>query len=362
MERLSWHITLGFKLKEDLCICYKNKGLPATNCKGQQGERMNLITDKLEPKEAQVKAFFRTLWPDQEDGFMAISTDSGNGNGLATKFFSHPLKGDLLLNAIEQWAHSNVWFTIGLIRKRPQQGRGKASDVDGIPGFVADIDCSEGVHNEKNLPTREEALQFISELPFDPSMTIWSGGGFQVYWLFDAPWILEDAGERERASDLSLRWQRFIVARGKEKGWELDSVGSLEHLFRIPGTYNHKADPIQVKITESNNFTHSVDSILEFLEGIPQEQPQVEQRVGATIGSVDTLPFSVRNLIKYGAEKGERSEAIGSVLTAMVRAGVPEDEIISTFEAESIGEKYHEKGSNRVRWLQAEQGDFVPPH
>ena len=220
---------------------------------------------------------------------------------------------------------------------------------------MADIDCQGGTHNQKNLPTREEALQFISEIPFKPSMIIWSGGGFQVYWLFDEPWIFEDAAEREKASALSLGWQRFIVARGKEKGWKLDSVGSLEHLFRIPGTYNHKADPIKVEIIEKNDFRYSVESIESFLDDIPHEQPR--QNDGADhsiIGTVDTLPFSVKQLIKNGAEKGKRSEAIGSVLASMVRAGIPESEIISTFESEAIGEKYREKGGGCKKWLKDE--------
>jgi hypothetical protein len=314
-----------------------------------------MTSNKITINHEQVNLLFNSLWPDQDGGFLAVSTDGGRGNGLATKFFSHPLKEDLLLNALERWGNGNVWFSIGLFEKRPQQGRGRVSDVTGFPGLVADIDCQGGTHNEKNLPTREEALQFISEIPFKPSMIIWSGGGFQVYWLFDEPLIFEDAGDREKASGLSLKWQRFIVARGKEKGWKLDSVGSLEHLFRIPGMYNHKADPVPVEIIEKNDFRYSVESIESFLDDIPDEHPQSTNGSDLPgIGTVDTLHFSIKQLIENGAEKGKRSEAIGSVLAAMVRTGIPENDIISTFEENAIGEKYREKGSGRVKWLKDE--------
>ena len=74
------------------------------------------------------------------------------------------------------------------------------------------------------------------------------------------------------------------------------------------------------------------------------------------IGTVDTLPFSIKQLIENGAKKGQRSEAIGSVLAAMVRAGIPEDDIIPTFETNAIGEKFREKGSGGVKWLKDEIG------
>jgi hypothetical protein len=207
--------------------------------------------NKLTIDEGQVKTFFTTLWPDQEDGFLSISSDS-SPVGLSTKFLSHPIKWDLLLSILQRWSSFNTWFTIGLFGKRPPKGRGKASDVAASPGLVADIDCQGGVHNEKRLPTREEALELIGQFPFKPSLLIWSGGGFQVYWLFEEPWLFETEHQFQRAKDLSRRWQQFIIARGREKGWKLDSVGSVEHLFRVPGTFNHKGDPVPVEIVGVN--------------------------------------------------------------------------------------------------------------
>jgi len=207
---------------------------------------MNLIIDTK-----QVKRFFNALWPGQGDGFVSIS--SNGPSGLSSKFFSHPLKMDLVCNAIERWSGRDVWHGIGKIDQRPEKGRGTAEDVTGIPGIVGDFDCIEGVHNQKDLPTREQALKLISGFPFRPSVLVWSGGGYQVYWLFPEPWIFEDVEDKEKAKSLSRRWQSFIISRGKEQGWKLDSVGSIEHLFRIPGTYNHKGSPVPVEIVEVNN-------------------------------------------------------------------------------------------------------------
>ena len=222
--------------------------------------------------------------------FLSVSTDiSGKNNGLsALNSFSHPLKENLLLNAIERWAGgTRTWFTLGA-------DRGKAtcevSVVDGFRcyryqcGVVADIDCKSGGYTKrmKNFsPQNEEALQFISVLPFKPSMIILERvADFKSIGCLMNHGFLKMPGDREKASaSFPCGGNGIIVARGKEKGWKLDSVGSLEHLFRIPGTYNHKADPVPVEIIEMNDFRYSVESIKEFLEDIPDEQPH-EKRGG----------------------------------------------------------------------------------
>ncbi|MBC8466689.1 MAG: DUF3987 domain-containing protein [Deltaproteobacteria bacterium] len=231
---------------------------------------------------ADVKRFFNALWPGQEDGFLSISSDGPSG--LSSKFFSHPLKLDLLCNAIERWSARNVWFTVGLIGQRPDKGRGKVEDVTGIPGLVSDIDCLGGTHTETHLPTKEQALKLLSEIPFKPSLLIGSGGGYQGYWLFSQPWIFENQDEREQAKALSRRWQAFILSRAKEHGWKLDNCGSIEHLFRIPGTFNMKAEPVPVEIVEKNGFRYSVESLEEFLDDIPDHSQQEKQSAGSDVG------------------------------------------------------------------------------
>lgn len=227
------------------------------------------ITMKITTNSEQVKRFFNALWPGQEDGFLSIS--SNGPSGLSSKFFKYPL-GDAVLNTIERWSGRNVWFTIGLFGKRPEKGRGKAEDVTVSPGLGSDIDCLGGTHKEKNLPTKEQALSLLNEIPFKPSVLIWSGGGYQPYWLFSEPWIFEGPGDCEKSKELSRRWQSFLISRGKEHGWKIDNCGSIEHLFRVPGTFNHKAEPVPVEIVEMNDFRYSVEAFQEFLDDIPQDE------------------------------------------------------------------------------------------
>ncbi|WP_419659687.1 hypothetical protein Dvar_00120 [Desulfosarcina variabilis str. Montpellier] len=71
-------------------------------------------------------------------------------------------------------------------------------------------------------------------------------------------------------------------------------------------------------------------------------------------GDIDSLPIKpeTKAIIKYGAAKGCRSEAIMTALNALVWSDLSDAEIISIFESYPIGEKYLEKGNARERWLQ----------
>ena len=59
-------------------------------------------------------------------------------------------------------------------------------------------------------------------------------------------------------------------------------------------------------------------------------------------------------MIQKGAPKGQRSEAILSVLNSLVNAGLTDKAIIGIFESYPVGEKYREKGKSRERWLMAQ--------
>ena len=63
------------------------------------------------------------------------------------------------------------------------------------------------------------------------------------------------------------------------------------------------------------------------------------------------VSYAVKRLIEEGEVKGKRSEAIMSVLNALTRASLNDQDIIQIFENYAIGEKYREKGRTREKWL-----------
>jgi len=244
------------------------------------------------------------MWPQQEEGYLSISTDCDRNRHFATRVFKFPVLRSLLFETLDKWATGNLWFTIGVLGIKPRHGRGGTSIISGIPGLVADIDCTEDVHNQEELPTKDQALGFISEIPLKPSMIVWSGGGFHVYWLFEEVWMFETPEEREQAKLLSKRWQQFIMARGKEKGWKLNNVGSLGHLVRIPGTYNHKRARLPVKIIAKNYFTYSFDSIVSFLDEPTKER--CVNRCDSSFVEADRCRMTECQLYPFRSGKGRQ--------------------------------------------------------
>ena len=94
------------------------------------------------------------------------------------------------------------------------------------------------------------------------------------------------------------------------------------------------------------------------------EAPVTEVESMAGEIDVDSLPinYGTKRLIEEGERQGKRSEAIMSVVSSLVAAGLTEDKIFSIFDNYKIGEKYREKGSSRVQWLKShieKANDFV---
>ena len=87
-------------------------------------------------------------------------------------------------------------------------------------------------------------------------------------------------------------------------------------------------------------------------DNTPQEILPPKGELGGPL-SLNKIPVSdhVKHLIEEDIPKGQRSEAIMTVVNALVYAGVKDELIFKVFEKYPIGEKYREKGSSKGKWL-----------
>ena len=172
--------------------------------------------------------------------------------------------------------------------------RATSAQVVGIPGLWVDLDYADGdAHRKPNLPTRAEAEAFIANdvaLLRAPSIVVHSGHGFQLWWLFDQPWVWEplDEESRQRAAALQQSWVYRVREAARSHGWDVDATIDLARVMRLPGTVNRKGDP-PVPVTFSAESTvarlsvatweaATVSDALTLSVGAPARAPTARQR------------------------------------------------------------------------------------
>lgn len=315
------------------------------------------MSANLRPDSEKVKHFLSLLWSGAERGVLSL-VEFAEGK-VHPSFHDVRVVTRVVKVYAEQSVTADLYHTVGLLQKNPEKGRGTEADVIAIPGLWFDLDCKEGKHNVQDLPSRDEALTFLREFPLRPSLVVWSGGGLHIYWLFTKPLYFLTEEERLAGKDLSVAFQKAIILQGQDRGWKLDNTSDLIRLLRLPGTFNHKREPVMVEILEESGLRY----VPADFDDLAWERPSGnnEELSGSSRilkFELDSLPLSiaVKKLIREGVSPGERSEAVMSVITSLIKAGVGDDVIIRIFEEhpEGIGQKYREKGSGREKWMRTE--------
>ena len=315
-----------------------------------------MVINILKPQTEQARHFLCQLWARAEKG--VISLVSKSNSGLYPIFNDvSSLLGSRFVNAFTDRARSeDLYHCLGLFKNRPVKGRGAETDVIAIPGLWADIDCKEGTHNATALPNRDDALDFLHNFHLRPSLVIWSGGGLHAYWLFQKPFYFYTPAERQCAKELSLRFQTSIICLGRARGWKVDNTSDLCRLLRLPGTFNFKKEPVPVEILEDSGLRYKQEDFVDLLSEVPS-QPEHITSLNRKI-DVDLLqiPIGAKKIIKEGMPPGQRSEAIISVITTLLKARLSDQEIarIFTEHPKGIGAKFYEKGTGRDKWIQEE--------
>lgn len=136
-------------------------------------------------------------------------------------------------------AGADVYYGINLTDTPPAtNARVTAEHVTLQTATVTDIDVEGGTHisnkKKKYAPTFDAAKSF---LPFTPSLIIDSGYGMHALCLYSEPIPITD-DNRKQAKE---RNEKFLdVIRNKAGVYEVDGVGDLPRVLRVPGTFNYK--------------------------------------------------------------------------------------------------------------------------
>lgn len=172
--------------------------------------------------------------------------------------------------------HRSAWFqdiskAIEYVSKRSEQdiyvGAGLSNadlgaykrctegEIAALVGFCCDVDFKAGGHQRSNLPSQEDALQLLHEMPLPASIITFTGHGYHGWWLFKEPWMIETLEEQREVKWLSQQWTKLLQAKAARHGWGIDSVFDLSRVMRMPGTLNCKSSHrIRATIEEMNNW------------------------------------------------------------------------------------------------------------
>jgi hypothetical protein len=217
--------------------------------------------------------------------------------------------------------------------------RGTENDVHALLGLAMEFDLADGPRTKKNLFEKPGQIRdFLQTLPLRPTMTVFSGGGYHVYWLFTQAWVFKE-GDRERAKAGAVGWHRFVTALSART---VDSTFSLDRVYRVAGTVNHKY-PARVEIEHLGLDRYTPDQFSPYADTSGSSAVAPDGAVAAlrhvkdiqTSKEVPQLPSSVANLVALepefaeiwhhrvaGKEKWSQSEWDLSLANALGDAGL----------------------------------------
>jgi hypothetical protein len=212
--------------------------------------------------------------------------------------------------AVDRSRTHDVYIACGLRgRDHGPHARGKAEDVVAIPGLWADVDCAKPGARRRYFPTREAAAAFLRALPIPPTLWIWSGGGWHVWWTFRERWHFTDADDRVRAAGLLAGWQGYLAARAAPHS--IDPTHDLTRVLRPPQTCNHKYGTT-VELVSADGPRAEPSDFTEWCADVPVLPPA---RASVTVSprdatlSAERLEALLANDPKFAATwRGERAD------------------------------------------------------
>lgn len=180
--------------------------------------------------------FLRTVFGPAPEGLILVWTLPNR----VSRFFDRPEDAAGYARALEAY---DVYVGVGLqARDLGPRQRGGARDVIALPGLWADIDIAGPAHagSKRYPPDEAAAMELLDSLPVPPSLVVHSGHGLQPWWLFSRPWRLDTAAARAQAEARARGWIQTIQLAARARGWDIDAVGDLARVLRLPGSVNHK--------------------------------------------------------------------------------------------------------------------------
>jgi len=271
------------------------------------------------------------------DGPRVLTAIPPDGGKTATATFG---AGDR--DRMAEWidarqGRQNIYFTVNRVFG-PVNSKPKKSHIEAAIALHVDVDPRAG---EPLAAERERAERVLREHDPAPSVIVDSGGGYQGFWLLDAPVVMEgERGDEARHLPVEDRNRRIEVALGG------DDCHNIDRIMRLPGTVNLPGEKKRKKgrtprvarvIFAHWSLRHRLADFEPLAKAATATAKTGPVRAVTAVADVDVsaLPVSdrVKALIVTGDDPDDpgrwedRSRLVLYVLCAMIRAGVSDAEM-----------------------------------
>jgi hypothetical protein len=191
----------------------------------------------------------------------------------------------------------------------PRRGEdGTKAGVSRVLAIWADLDAR-GSH------TRESRTEQLMKLLLQPSIMVWTGGGWHAYFLLEKP--ADGPEELQRAE---------LIMRRLAAGLRSDLVHDRSRILRVPETYNWKYGKPRPVVME--RFDVDLRYGLEELEEMAQALPGdvVDAGVGDDVHDSGTVS---RDVLSGPIRDGQRNVTLASVAGSLRNRGLDAETICS---------------------------------
>ncbi len=234
----------------------------------------------------------------------------------------------------------NLYFIPNRVKPGVIKTTPKKEAITQLHALYVDLDLPKT--GPRAAPTEDNfayLLNRIYALTPQPTAIIFSGGGFQAFWVFPEPLPADVYVDRIEATSKAIA-----------KSLKSDAVQNVNRLMRLPGTINipnaakrqRKRVPTEATVVEADwsrtwSFSDPIPSLPDdFWEGSSDavDQPR----------SIGDLPQKLERLIKTGdasSYDNDRSRLVWSIVNQLVRRGWEDIDIIPLLTSETYGVSQH---------------------
>jgi Primase C terminal 1 (PriCT-1) len=260
-------------------------------------ERTDVTIHDVNLQQQQAELFFEQLFHQlaAKERIEVRHKLPGKGHPMRRNFYAD--SKEAARNAILLGRREEVY--VGAAPRRGEDGT--KAGVSRLLAIWADLDAKGG-------HTQESRTEQLLELPLQPSIMVWTGGGWHAYFLLEKP--ADGPEELQRAE---------LIMRRLAAGLRSDPVHDRSRILRVPGTYNWKYGEPRPVIME--RFDPDLRYRLEKLEEI------AGALAGDVFDDVDKADTVSRDVLRGPIRDGRRNVTLASVAGSLRDRGLDAETI-----------------------------------